>query len=135
MNSFNALLPINTSGLEGIPRDIAVDGACRSPSSNVARPTAELPEAEADHLRNSSITADSIDRVLLPEEAMNATLPQVSSYLDGALLALVAGQTDQACARLEEAAGLLDNLIAAVIPAATNEPTMAEAPRAMAAAA
>jgi hypothetical protein len=133
MSSLHALLPINTSALDSIPRDIAVDGSCRGPSSDIARPTAGLPEV--DHLKNSTIAADTTDRVLLPEEAMNATLPQVSSHLDGALLAFAAGQTDQACARLEEAAGLLDTLIAAVIPTTTNEPTTAEAPRAMAAAA
>jgi hypothetical protein len=142
MSSINALLPINTSGLTNIPRDIPVDEPRRGPSRDVAYPTARLREAENNQLTDGPISADTNDRLLPPEEAMNATLPQVSSHLDQALLAFAAGQTDQACARLEEAAGLLDNLIAAIVPAAVNEstttvnePTAAEAPRAMAAAA
>jgi hypothetical protein len=106
----------------------------------------------AIEISSSDTAAEAADRVLGPEESISVTLTRVSSFLEQAFAAFGACQDEQGCIHLEEAANLLEILVAAVVPnagkpaaqkveeeapqsMAATEEIKEEAPRAMAAAA
>jgi hypothetical protein len=94
------------------------------------------PAGAAAEISSSDTAAQAADRVLGPEESISVTLTRVSSFLEQALAAFGADQGEQGCVHLEEAANLLEILVAAVVPNA-GKPAAAkieeEAPQSMAA--
>jgi hypothetical protein len=63
---------------------------------------------------------------------MNFELEQVAHLLDEAFTSMSVGQVELACTNLDQAAGILDTLTAALIPNTPVEPEQVEEPRAMA---